>query len=106
MEYFGFLFFHTLFVLAVVGAEKAQLPEAVRLATLAIWIGGYLPSLALGVRRFHDLGKSGTWVLIQFVPFFGGIMMLRFMCERGQWGQNQYGPDPLAQETNEAPQKF
>ncbi len=52
-----------------------------------------VPALAVTVRRLHDQDKSGWWILINFVPF-GGIVLLVFMCLEGTNGPNQYGPDP------------
>ena len=54
------------------------------------------PSIALGVKRFHDRNKSGWWVLISLVPIIGGIWYL-VECGflEGTKGPNQFGPDPL-----------
>jgi uncharacterized membrane protein YhaH (DUF805 family) len=59
----------------------------------------YIPvvwfSLALQVKRWHDRGKSGWWVLINLIPFVGGLWAL-VECGflRGTEGPNQFGPDP------------
>lgn len=55
------------------------------------------PSIALGVKRFHDRNKSGWWVLIALVPVIGGLWYL-IECGflEGTKGPNQFGPDPLA----------
>ena len=53
----------------------------------------FIPNLAVAVRRLHDQDKSGWWLLIQFVPF-GGIILLVFMLIEGTPGPNEYGPDP------------
>ncbi|HEY3115437.1 MAG TPA: DUF805 domain-containing protein [Chloroflexota bacterium] len=55
-----------------------------------------LPSLAVSVRRLHDLDKSGWWVLIGFIPVVGWIVLLIWNVNRGTVGPNQYGEDPLA----------
>lgn len=54
-----------------------------------------LPSLAVSVRRLHDLDKSGWWVLIILIPLIGGLVLLFWACQRGTEGQNMYGSDPL-----------
>jgi uncharacterized membrane protein YhaH (DUF805 family) len=54
------------------------------------------PSLAIYVKRWHDRGKSGWWVLIVFVPIIGYLWLLiecGFLA--GDDGPNEYGPDPL-----------
>jgi uncharacterized membrane protein YhaH (DUF805 family) len=54
----------------------------------------FLPSLAIAVRRLHDTGRSGWWVLINLVPLVGWIIMLVFLCQDSYYGDNEYGPCP------------
>ncbi len=60
------------------------------LYTLAVLI----PSLAVSVRRLHDTGRSGFWLLLAFVPIIGGLVLLVFYALDSQPGENQYGPNP------------
>ena len=53
-----------------------------------------IPGLAVQVRRFHDQDKSGWLVLLGFIPYVGGIIVLIFMLQEGTRGENRYGPDP------------
>ena len=53
-----------------------------------------LPSLAVTVRRLHDTGRTGWWVLISLVPVIGGLILLIFMVLDSEPGTNQYGPNP------------
>ncbi|KAA9133407.1 DUF805 domain-containing protein [Marinihelvus fidelis] len=53
-----------------------------------------LPSIAVGVRRLHDTGKTGWWILIGLVPFVGWIVLIVFYCIDSEPGTNQYGPNP------------
>ena len=53
-----------------------------------------LPSLAVSVRRLHDIGRSGWWLLIGLIPLIGAIVLLVFAVQDGQPGPNQYGPNP------------
>ncbi len=55
-----------------------------------------LPSLAVGVRRLHDLGRSGWWLLIWLIPLLGWIILIWWFATKGEDGPNDYGPDPLA----------
>jgi uncharacterized membrane protein YhaH (DUF805 family) len=57
-----------------------------------------IPSLAVQVRRFHDQDKSGWFILLSFIPYIGGLIILVFMCLEGTSGDNKYGPDPKAGE--------
>ncbi len=45
-----------------------------------------IPGLAVTVRRLHDTGKSGWWLLIAFVPIVGGLICA---CVRGAWTANR-----------------
>jgi len=53
-----------------------------------------VPSLAVSVRRLHDTGRSGFWLLLAFVPLIGGLVLLVFEALDSQPGDNQYGPNP------------
>lgn len=59
-------------------------------------LGVLIPSIAVGVRRLHDTGKTGWWILIGLVPCIGFIVLLIFYLQDGQRTSNQYGPDPKA----------
>ena len=60
-----------------------------------IWIlVTIVPALAVLVRRLHDTGKSGWWVLIGFVPLVGGIVLLVFTVLDSDAGENSHGPSP------------
>ncbi len=53
-----------------------------------------LPTIAVIVRRLHDIGKSGWWYLISLIPLVGLIGFLVLMCLDGTRGENKYGLDP------------
>jgi uncharacterized membrane protein YhaH (DUF805 family) len=53
-----------------------------------------IPSLAVGVRRLHDSGRSGWWMLIGLIPIIGTIVLLIFIIQDSQLMDNQYGPNP------------
>lgn len=55
-----------------------------------------IPSIAVGVRRLHDTGRTGWWLLIGLVPCVGLIVLIVFYATEGQRGDNQYGADPKA----------
>jgi uncharacterized membrane protein YhaH (DUF805 family) len=57
-----------------------------------------IPSLAVTVRRLHDIGRSGWWILIGLIPFIGGIVLLIFALLDSEPGSNEYGPNPKRQE--------
>jgi len=68
-------------------------------AELGLLSGAYvlaivIPSLAVTVRRLHDTGRSGWWVLLHVLPVFGWIVLLLFTVQDSEPGANQYGPNP------------
>ena len=54
-----------------------------------------IPNLAVAVRRLHDTGRTGWWLLIGLVPFIGVIVLLYFFILDSE-NDNQYGPYPKA----------
>lgn len=71
-------------------------------ASVMVWIiiSGILglatlvPSLALTVRRLHDTGRSGVFLLFYLIPYVGGLIILIFMMLDSKPFTNQYGPCP------------
>jgi uncharacterized membrane protein YhaH (DUF805 family) len=53
-----------------------------------------IPSLAVWVRRMHDTGRTGWWLLVVLVPFIGVIALLVFSVQDSQPGTNAYGKNP------------
>lgn len=56
-----------------------------------------IPSIAVSIRRLHDTGRSGWWLLLAFVPILGWIALLIFAVQDSQPGANAYGPNPKEQ---------
>lgn len=57
-------------------------------------IGTFIPSLAIAIRRLHDIGKSGFWYLVCLIPLAGPIWLLVLLCTQSQYGGNEYGDMP------------
>ena len=55
----------------------------------------FLPSLTVGIRRLHDIGRTGWWVLIA-LTVIGIIVLIVWACQKSDAGPNQYGPEPGA----------
>ena len=53
-----------------------------------------VPTYAVCVRRLHDTGRSGWWILLYFIPYIGAIALLIMLCRKSD-EDNKYGPKPL-----------
>ena len=54
----------------------------------------FFPTLAVSVRRLHDLNKSGWWYLIAIIPLLGALVLLAFFVTGSQEHENRYGDIP------------
>ena len=97
-EYWFFVLFYILIsvVLAVVDRMLGTYVEAYGMGALGalFCLGLLIPSIAVGVRRLHDTGRSGWWLLIGFIPLIGMIVLIVFFVLDSQPGTNAYGPNP------------
>ena len=62
---------------------------------LGITLITLIPAISAGVRRLHDTNRSGFFLLISFIPFIGGLVLLFFLIPVGTKGKNRFGPDPF-----------
>lgn len=60
----------------------------------AVSLAIFLPGLGVAVRRMHDVGKSGWYLLMSLIPFVGAILVIIKLATEGDAGPNEYGPDP------------
>lgn len=61
-----------------------------------------VPSVAVSIRRLHDVGRSGWWLLIGLIPLVGPILLLVWDASEGQYGDNRWGPNPKTPAFNPA----
>lgn len=80
-----------LFNMIVSGILSTVLPDFAWIWSLVTLV----PSLAICVRRLHDVGKSGWWYLWFLLPIIGWIILLIKFCTDST-EDNQWGPDPKA----------
>lgn len=73
----------------VPGSQSQPIETVTSLALL-------LPSIAVGVRRLHDIDRTGWWLLIVFT-IIGIFVLLYWACVKGTDGANRFGSDPLQQ---------
>ena len=97
-EYWMFVLFNIIAVLVVgfIGGLLAGVTgvEAFMYLSTVYNLAILLPSLGVCVRRLHDTGKSGWFILLGLIPFVGVIILLVFMCLDSNPGENKFGPNP------------
>ncbi len=97
-EYWYFVLFYLLIFigLSIVDAALGLYNGIVGIGTLGCLfaLAMLIPSISVTVRRLHDTGRSGWWILISLIPLVGGIILLVFTCFDGAPGSNAYGPNP------------
>jgi uncharacterized membrane protein YhaH (DUF805 family) len=94
-EYWYFVLFQLILLFVAVGFEMIARGIG-SVVYLVVVLGLALPNIAVTVRRFHDLDRSGWWYFLGLVPLVGGIIILIWFCSPGTVGPNRYGPDPRA----------
>lgn len=53
-----------------------------------------VPSLAVGARRLHDIGRSGWWQLLLLIPLVGLIVLIVWWARRSEPAPNRWGANP------------
>ncbi|PYZ97505.1 hypothetical protein CR205_02605 [Alteribacter lacisalsi] len=91
-EYWTFSLIHWIvLVLLILAGELNTLFYIVYFLYAA---AGFIPGLAVTVRRLHDTDRSGLWFFIVFIPIIGGIWLFVLTVLEGDYGENEFGPDP------------
>lgn len=99
-EYWMYTLFNiiAMVVLSIFSAILGSIDESLALIGTLLLVVYYLavlvPSLAVVVRRLHDTGRSGWWILVGLAPFVGGIILLVFLVQDSVPGENEYGKNP------------
>ena len=107
-EYWMFALFNIIFLFAwlvlisglSVGLGKQGQQSAISIAWWAYILAFLIPSLAVGIRRLHDIGKSSWWMLLALIPFIGWLVLFIFFVMKSEWGSNKYGDNPKGMENN------
>ncbi|WP_291869236.1 DUF805 domain-containing protein [Maribacter sp.] len=101
-EYWMFNLFNALIVVGIVFIGAVLGSEDYVMYPLGIYVLAIIiPGLALTVRRLHDQGKSGWYMLVRCIPIIGGIWFLVLMCTDGEYNSNLYGLNPKQPVDNE-----
>ena len=100
-EYWMFTLLYFLLVLAcafalalLAATGPYSLTLIVAIISITVILAHVVPSIALSVRRLHDVGQSGWFLLLAFIPYIGNLIIFVFSVIEGNKGTNKYGPDP------------
>ena len=97
-EYWYFVLFNFLMSIALAFVDNVfgslNLETGVGLLSGLYSLVVLIPSLSVLVRRLHDTGRSGWWVLIIFIPVLGALVLLVFTLQNSELTENQYGINP------------
>jgi uncharacterized membrane protein YhaH (DUF805 family) len=97
-EYWMFTLIYILIYIALIiltAIMPSGLATVFSILTLVFALGLLIPSLAVCVRRLHDVDKSGWWVLISLVPIVG-LYLIYLLIIEGTPGTNRFGPPVTA----------
>jgi uncharacterized membrane protein YhaH (DUF805 family) len=93
--YWQFFILPFLVLGVVVGLTAVALrPSPVVLYTLGIVLAW--PCAVMYIKRWHDIGLSGWFAILNFVPGLSLVMWLVLGCIPGTPGENKYGPNPIS----------
>ena len=98
-EYWWFFLFNLIasFILSALdGPGPGPMRHGAGMLSSIWWLANVIPSLAVAVRRLHDTGRSGWWLLLGLIPLIGQIVLIVWFASRGTPGANPHGEDPLA----------
>ncbi len=99
-EYWYFVLFNFLislglgFILGFVDALLGNNSSGINILSLIYSLVVFLPALSVSIRRLHDTGRSGWWLLIGLIPLIGTIVLIVFFAQDSEPGENKYGKNP------------
>ena len=82
------------FIVNVVLTVLGQASSLFSVLGIVYGLGVIVPGIAVGVRRLHDIGKPGIWILVGLIPIVGWIILLVWALQDSGHGTNEYGPSP------------
>lgn len=78
----------------IFSGHNGGVPTFVKILESLFGLLVFLPSLAVSVRRMHDIGKGGGWIFISLVPLIGQIWFIVLAATAGENYPNRFGQVP------------
>jgi uncharacterized membrane protein YhaH (DUF805 family) len=92
-EYWWWALFAIVGSYGLLAIDTLVLRSEIPILQILFALGTFLPGLAVTIRRLHDIGKSGWWVLIA-LTIIGIIPLIYWYCQPSTPGPNEYGAQP------------
>jgi len=96
--YFTLMNMIVVILLIIIAAVLAALHDNLAIVGMILYFLYFaltiIPSLAVIVRRLHDVGKSGWYYFVSLIPFIGSIWLLVLLVTDSEYGTNAWGPNP------------
>lgn len=95
-EYWMFTLFSFIIymILFIIFAKIMSLPKGYMITAAIYTLAVFFPTLAVTIRRLHDINRSGWWYLLNFIPLIGGLIIFIFLLLDSTPGDNNYGENP------------
>lgn len=90
-EFWWFFLFN---MIVNVVAQTVDSAIGIPILSIVAFLALIVPGIAVAIRRFHDVGRSGWWYFIILVPLVGIILVIYWFVQRGTVGPNAWGADP------------
>lgn len=99
-EYWWFLLFYFLVSIVVNILQMVLIGIGLEIVgailSFLLLLAFIVPSISVAVRRLHDTGRSGWWILIALIPLLGALILLYFLVLGGDEDENRFGANPLS----------
>ena len=102
-EYWFYALFNTLiffilqFLSSMLGLQYTMNDLITVYPLASVWqVVTFIPSMAVGVRRMHDINRSGFWLLFLLLPLIGWLLIMIFAVLKGNDDDNDYGSPNLS----------
>jgi len=89
-----FIWVASIVLMFIEGSVKLTAVPGFGPLTTLFYLAVLIPGLSVTFRRLHDTDRSAWWILLALIPFFGGLVLIVFLCLDGTKGDNKYGSDP------------
>ncbi|MBU3069039.1 DUF805 domain-containing protein [Aestuariicella sp. G3-2] len=97
-EYWFFALFNVIATIILAFVDSAlgtfNMETGIGILGMIYALAVLLPAIGVAIRRLHDTGRSGWWLLLAILPLIGAIVLIIFFVQDSAPGENEYGANP------------